>query len=82
MNFLSCYRKIEDLQDDIIKNHPDAMKKELFELNIKELGKAFIEFRYSYEKDSMAFSGKFLAELFAELNDCTKPIDYLANDKT
>ncbi len=65
----------DELQEDIIKNHPDGMKKDLFELSLKELGKAFIEFRYSYEKDSMAFSAKFLAELFAELNDCTKPID-------
>ena len=46
----------------------------MFESNLKELGKAFTEFRYSYEKDSMAFSAQFLAELFAELYERTEPL--------
>lgn len=64
----------EELQEDIIKCHPEKITIEEFELNLKELGKAFTEFRYSYEKDSLAFSAQFLAELFAELYDRTEPI--------
>ena len=65
----------EELQKDIIKCHPEKdITRDMFELNLKELGKAFTEFRYSYEKDSMAFSAQFLAELFAELYERTEPL--------
>ena len=65
----------EDLQQDIVKWHPEkGITREAFELNLKELGKAFTEFRYSYEKDFMAFNAQFLAELFAELCERTEPL--------
>ena len=65
----------EELQKDIIKCHPEKdITRDMFELNLKELGKAFTEFRYSYEKDSMAFNAQFLAELFAELYERTEPL--------
>ena len=65
----------DEYQDDIIKCHPErGIMRDSFELNLKELGKAFTEFRYSYEKDSLAFSAQFLAEFFAELYDRTEPL--------
>ncbi len=65
-----------EFQEDIIKCHFEKdITRDVFELNLKELGKAFTEFRYSYEKDSLAFSAKFLAELFAELYERTKPLE-------
>lgn len=66
----------EDLQSEIIDCHPEKRSKDDFELNLKELGKAFIEFRYSFEKTSIAFAAKFLALLFEELCERTQPMDF------
>lgn len=73
----------ESIKEEIIKNHPDEnVTKEMFELMLKELGNAFIEFRYAYEKESLAFSGRFLVGLFYELVHHTKPYERVAgNDK-
>ena len=64
----------EDLQNEIIDCHPEKRSREDFELNLKELGKAFIALRYSFERDSIAFGAKFLALLFEELYTRTQPI--------
>lgn len=75
-NLYNLFKLLPDyLQEDIIKCHPDNMTKELFELQLYELGKAFIEFRYSYEKDMLAFCGNFLIELFIELTERTQPFE-------
>lgn len=66
----------DELQADIIKCHPQKnITGDEFGLNLRELGKAFIEFRYSYEKDSIAFSARFLVELFVELYERSEPIE-------
>lgn len=65
----------DELQADIINCHPqNNITRDEFELDLKELGEAFTEFRYSYEKDSLAFSAQFIVELFVELYERTEPI--------
>ncbi len=66
----------ENLQEQIKVNHPCGnIKREEFDLNLKELGASFVEFRYAYEKDSLAFNAQFLAELFAILYERTMPFE-------
>ena len=48
------------------------IKKEDFEPNLKEIGKAFIVLRYSYERKRMAYNLQFLIELIMALDEyCT-----------
>lgn len=48
------------------------IKKEDFELNLREIGKAFVVLRYSYERKRMAYNLQFLMELTIALDKyCT-----------
>lgn len=64
-----------DLQEQIINNHPYSKTRSDFELNLLELAQGFIEFRYSYEKDSFAVNMKFLVGLLTELYERTTEIE-------
>ena len=60
-------------KEDIKEIHKSGnIKKEDFELNLKEIGKAFIVLRYSYERKRMAYNLQFLIELIMALDEyCT-----------
>lgn len=55
------------------------IKKEEFELSLKEIGKAFIVLRYSYERKRMAYNLQFLIELIMALDEYC--IDIFENKK-
>ena len=59
------YKLLPDEEKEKIKQrHPCTnIPKEQFELNLEELGKAFIVFRYIYERKEVAFNAQFLIEL-------------------
>ena len=55
-------------KEKIKQRHPCTnIPKEQFELNLEELGKAFIVFRYIYERKEVAFNAQFLIELVETL---------------
>lgn len=45
------------------------INKESFELNLKEVGKAFVVLRYAYEKKRIAYNLQFLMELIIALDE-------------
>lgn len=59
------YKSLPDkLQEEIKEIHPCRnTPKANFELELKEVGKAFTVFRYMYERKMMAWNGLFLVEL-------------------
>lgn len=60
----------ESDKESIKKLHKSGnIRKEDFELNLKEVGKAFIVLRYSYERKRMAYNLQFLIELLIALNE-------------
>lgn len=63
------YKLMPDKDKETIKEiHKSGnIKKEDFELNLKEIGKAFIVLRYSYERKRMAYNLQFLIELIMAL---------------
>ena len=68
------YKLMPDKAKENIKEiHKSGnIKKEDFELNLKEIGKAFIVLRYSYERKRMAYNLQFLIELIMALDEyCT-----------
>ena len=64
------YKNLPDkLQEEIKGKHPCGnTPKENFELELKEIGKAFTVFRYMYERKEMAWNGRFLIELLELLH--------------
>lgn len=70
-NLYQLYNLLPDKdKNDVKKLHKSGnIKKEDFELNLKEIGKAFIVFRYSYERKGMACNLRFLVELIMALNE-------------
>ena len=73
------YKLLENEEQETIKNMHKCgnIKREDFELNLKEIGKAFIILRYSYEKKRLAYNLQFLMELIMALNEfCTNIYGY------
>ena len=70
------YNLMSDNDKDAIKKlHKSGnIRKEDFELDLKEIGKAFIVLRYSYERKRMAYNLQFLIELLISLNEYCKEI--------
>jgi len=66
------YKSLPDkIQEQLKELHPCRnTQKENFDLQLKELGKAFIVFRYMYERTTMASNGQFLIELLDTLHQC------------
>lgn len=57
------------IKKELKELHPCSnSSKDKFELEIKELGKAFIVFRYSYERKALAWNMQFLLELMLTLS--------------
>lgn len=65
------YKLMHDKDKETIKEiHKSGnIKKEDFELNLKEIGKAFIVLRYSYERKRMVYNLQFLIELIMALDE-------------
>lgn len=64
------YKSLPDeIQEQLKDLHPCGnTPKSGFELQLKELGKAFMIFRYIYERKGMAWNGQFLIELLDTLH--------------
>jgi len=63
------------IKEELKEIHPCSnSKKDRFELELKELGKAFIVFRYSYERKRLAWNMQFLIELALTLRYYTSNI--------
>lgn len=63
------------IKNEIKKYHPCSnINKDMFEQELKELGKSFVVFRYSYERKSLAWNMQFLIELIQTLNFYTNKI--------
>lgn len=59
----------EKMQEEIKEAHPCGnTQKSNFELELKEVGKAFTVFRYRYERGMLAWNGQFLVELLDMLH--------------
>lgn len=67
----------ENDRGEIKKNHNCGnIRRDDFELNLKEVGKAFIVLRYSYERKMLAHNLQFLIELLMCLRSyCKKVIE-------
>ncbi|MCO8193075.1 hypothetical protein [Anaerofustis sp. NSJ-163] len=65
------YKKLPEKQRNKLKElHPCGnTSKSNFELELQEIGKAFIVSRYMYERQRMACDVQFLFELFTTLHD-------------
>lgn len=65
------YGLLSDEQKESIKKlHKSGnINKKDFELNLKEIGKAFIVLRYSYERKKIAYNLQFLIELIMALDE-------------
>lgn len=65
------YGLLSDEQKESIKKlHKSGnINKKDFELNLKEIGKAFIVLRYSYERKKLAYNLQFLIELIMALDE-------------
>lgn len=60
------------IKKDLKELHPCGnSSKNRFELELKELGKAFIVFRYAYERKRLAWNMQFLIELVLTLKSYT-----------
>ena len=70
-NLYLLYELLSDEQKKSIKKlHKSGnINKEDFDLNLKEISKAFIVLRYSYERKKIAYNLQFLLELIMALND-------------
>lgn len=63
------------IKEGIKEIHPCSnSKKDRFELELKELGKAFIVFRYAYERKRLAWNMQFLIELVLTLRYYTSTV--------
>lgn len=59
----------EKLQKQLKERHPCRnIQRSDFELELKEVGKAFTVFRYMYERTDMAWNAQFLIELLDTLH--------------
>lgn len=69
-NLYKLYKELpEKLQKQLKELHPCGNTQESkFELELKEVGKAFTVFRYMYERTTMAWNGQFLIELLDTLH--------------
>lgn len=77
------YKLLPDIdKENIKKKHLCGnIKRESFDINLKELGKAFIVLRYSYERKRIAYNLQFLLELLMALNDYCIEIFDAGNQK-
>lgn len=75
-DFLELYNLLPyEIKAELKTNHPCSnCNKDNFEQELKELGKAFIVFRYSYERKRLAWNMQFLIELVITLRDFANKI--------
>lgn len=72
----------DEIKKEIKEKHPCGnIRKDNFEQDLTELGKAFIVFRYAYERKGLAWNMQFLVELVLTLMCYTSTIFNKNNEK-
>lgn len=69
-NLYKLFKKLpKKIQDDLKKIHPCGnISIDDFELELGDIGQAFVTFRYMYERGNMAYNFQFLIEFLTTLH--------------
>lgn len=72
-NLYRLFKRLpEKMQEDLKNKHPCGnILKDNFELELDDVGQAFMIFRYMYERGNMAYNFLFLMELLSTLHSFT-----------